>query len=322
MTEANTSSPAAIKTSIEERPLTIGISTSALFHLEEEDAVFKNEGVEAYARLQRERENVLIERGTGFAVVERLLSLNPASGARLVDVILLSKNSPDLSLRAFKSAREYGLTIERGSFTSGRSVVPLLKAWGVDLFLSKDESDVGLASSAGIAAARLMSPPDIESESKADEVRIAFDGDAVLFSPESDNLFKSRGLTAFLEHEQANALVPLDGGPHGPFLHRLAALWKHVERGDGTSRVRIALVTARNAPAHERVINTLRQWGTPVDEAHFVGRADKAQVLKAFGAHIFFDDQVKHVMGAASIVPSGLVPGPHDPESVVLPTNA
>ena len=304
---------------ITERPLTIGISTSALFHLEEEDAVFKAEGVEAYAKLQRDRENQLIERGTGYAIVERLLSLNSYDGPRVVDVIFLSKNSPDLSLRAFKSAREYGLTIERGSFTSGRSVVPFLKAWNVDLFLSMDETDVFRAATSGIAAAKLMSPPDKDTELNADEVRIAFDGDAVLFSPQSDAIFKEQGLAVFLKHEQANAKVPLDLGPHGNFLHRLASLWKHVARGDGTSRVRIALVTARNAPAHERVVHTLRQWGTPVDEAHFVGRSEKSQILKAFGAHIFFDDQVKHVAGAAAIVPSGLVPGPHDPDKAVIP---
>ncbi len=301
------------------KPLVVGISTRALFALEEEHAVFESEGVYAYAKLQREREAVLIPKGTGFGVVERLLSLNANQPNPLVEVVLLSKNTPDLSLRAFRSIEHYGLQIEKGSFTGGRPVAPYVVPWGIDLFLSNDEGDVQSAVAAGTAAAKLGTPPTGRLDIHADEVRFAFDGDAVLFSAESDQIFVTQGLDAFLAHERENAEVPMKRGPFGNLLVSLAALWRHFERSDGTSRVRIALVTARTAPAHERVVHTFRAWGTPVDEAHFVGRNQKANILRAFGADIFFDDQQAHVLGAAPHVPAGLVPGPHLPDKPVLP---
>lgn len=301
------------------RPLTIGISTRALFNLEEEHRVFEEQGVEAYSKLQREREDVLLAKGTAFDVVERLLALNPPDNTSLVEVILLSRNSPDLSLRAFNSVKKYGLRIERGSFTSGRSVAPFVGAWNIDLFLSNDEGDVQTAARAGTAAAKLGSPPEERLQIPEDEVRFALDGDAVVFDAESDRIFAEQGLEAFFEHETKNAQVPLNRGPFGNFLHKLANLRAQVARDDGTSRVRIAIVTARNAPAHARVVYTLRAWGTPADEAHFVGRNEKAPILRALGAHIFFDDQQKHVLGASGVVAAGLVPGPHDPRKPVIP---
>ena len=238
----------------------------------------------------------------------------------------MSKNSPDLSLRAFLSFEHYGIPVQHGSFTSGRSVAPFVQAWNIDLFLSNDDQDVRAAVAAGTAAARLGPAPAIKTDDPldtdpADEVRIALDGDAVVFSEASDEIFKKYGLAHFLEHERNNAHVPMGRGPFGKtFLPKLARLREAFMRPNGTSRVRIAIVTARNAPAHERVIHTLRAWGTPADEAHFVGRHEKAPFLQASRAHIFFDDQEKHVARASSVVPSGLVPGPHSPDQPILPS--
>jgi 5'-nucleotidase len=300
-------------------PLRIGISTRALFNLEEEHAVFVKEGVQAYAKLQRERENTLIDKGAGFQVVERLLRLNEPEKDPYVEVMLLSQNSPDLSLRAFNSIKAYGLAIKTGSFTSGRSLGPFISAWEIDLFLSNEHRDVQAAIDAGAAAARLGIVPKERPEAQEDEVRIALDGDAVVFSPESDDIFKKGGLAAFLKHEEENATKAMDSGPFGNFLKKLSLLRAIYMNEDGVSKVRVSIVTARNAPAHERVIHTLRAWGTPADEAHFVGVRSKAPILKAFGAHIFFDDQEKHVVGASSVVPAGLVPGPHSPDDPVIP---
>ncbi len=304
---------------LQSQPLRIGISTRALFDLEEEHSIFVTQGVQAYATLQLERENTPIAKGAGFEVVERLLRLNCPAKKPYVEVVLLSRNSPDLSLRAFNSIEQYGLGIKTGSFSSGRSVGPYISAWNIDLFLSNEVGDVQAAIVAGAAAAKLGAFPRDNQETIDDEVRIAFDGDAVVFSPESDEIYKTQGLQAFLQHEKDNATTPMAGGPFGNFLKKLSLLRNIYMNQNGASRVRIALVTARNAPAHARVIHTLRAWGTPADEGHFVGVHPKAPILKAFGAHIFFDDQEKHVLGASMVVPAGHVPGPHNPDEPIIP---
>ncbi|PKP76726.1 MAG: 5'-nucleotidase [Alphaproteobacteria bacterium HGW-Alphaproteobacteria-3] len=309
------------KETLRAAPLRIGISTRALFDLEEEHAVFVSDGVKAYAQLQLQREDLLIGKGCGYEVVERLLRLNEVDADPFVEVMLLSRNSPDLSLRAFNSVKEYKLAIKTGSFTSGRSLGPYIPAWKIDLFLSNETDDVKAAIAAGAAAAKLGTVPPGWQTMPEDEVRIAFDGDAVVFSAESDEIYKREGLQAFLLHETENAKKPMAGGPFGNFLKKLSIL-RHVYMGKGgVSKVRIGIVTSRNAPAHERVIHTLRAWGTAADEAHFVGTENKTPLLKAFGAHIFFDDQEKHVLGASGVVPSGHVPGPHDPENPVIPAD-
>jgi len=303
-------------------PLIIGVTTRAMFDLAEEHSVFEEQGVEAYAVLQRERENDPLKPGAAFEVVRRLLALNPQVGSPLVEVVLLSRNSPDLSLRAFRAFEEHKIPIKRGSFTSGRSVAPFVKAWKVDLFLSNDESDVSAAHLSGTAAARLGArPEEVVSDVPPDEVRFAFDGDAVVFGDASDQIYAEQGLEKFLQHERENANVPMKRGPFGQtFLPKLSKLRTQFMKSDGTSRVRIAIVTARNAPAHERVVRTLREWGTPADEAHFVGPSEKAPILEATGAHIFFDDQEKHFEAAKEVVPCGLVPGPHAPGSPIVPS--
>jgi 5'-nucleotidase len=290
-------------------PLVVGVSTRAMFDLTEEHSVFEGEGVKAYIKLQLERENDPLKPGAAFEVTRRLLALNPSVGSPLVDVILLSKNSPDLSLRAFRAFEAHQIAIKRGSFTSGRPVAPFVRAWKVDLFLSNDEEDVRAAHTAGTAAARLGAAPGEYAGEPTDEVRFAFDGDAVVFSGESDRVFKEHGLERFLAHERENARIPMTRGPFGKtFLPKLALLRERFMRPDGTSRVRVAIVTARNAPAHERVVRTLRAWGTPADEAHFVGLYEKTPILEATRAHIYFDDQEKHVAAASDVVASGLVP--------------
>ena len=301
--------------------LRIGISTRALFDLEEEHRVFEEQGVQAYAMMQLNREDTIIGKGAGFEVVEHLLALNKTGVPPYVEVILLSQNSPDLSLRAFKSANYYGLGIKTGSFTSGRSLAPYVPAWDIDLFLSNTDADVKGAMEGGAAAARLGVMPKEREDTRPGEVRIAFDGDAVVFGPKSDAIYKEQGLDAFLQHESDNAGNPMARGPFGNFLHKLSALRRIYLGPRNTSKVRIALVTSRNAPAHERVIRTLRAWGTPADEAHFVGNREKGPILKAFGAHIFFDDQEKHVLSASAVVPSGHVPGPHDPRVPIIPAS-
>ncbi|WP_174502150.1 5'-nucleotidase [Acidiphilium sp. C61] len=305
-------------------PLVVGVSTRAMFDLTEEHDVFTQRGVEAYAQLQRERERVPLKPGAAFEVTRRLLALNAEGPAPMVKVILLSRNSPDLSLRAFNSFEHYELSVQHGSFTSGRTVAPFVAAWGIDLFLSNADDDVQSAITAGTAAARLGPTPGAASgeddRAPKDEVRIALDGDAVLFSEASDRIYRDHGLNQFLEHERANAHIPMERGPFGrTFFPKLALIRQAFMRDDGTSRVRLSIVTARNAPAHERVIHTLRAWGTPADEAHFVGRHAKGPFLRACRAHIFFDDQETHVVGASDYVPSGLVPGPHSPEDPVIP---
>lgn len=303
-------------------PLRIGMSTRALFDLEEEHRVFKEEGVKAYSALQLKREEDLLKEGAGFPVVKRLLKLNAPDADPYVEVVLLSRNSPDLSLRAFNSIEHYQLGIKHGSFTSGRTVSPFVPAWEIDLFLSNETIDVQQAVASGVAAARLGSLPQKHANAIEDEVRIAFDGDAVVFSEESDQIYKEHGLKAFLEHEKRNATLPMAGGPFGNFLKKLSSLRLiYMNEDTGVSRVRIAIVTARNAPAHARVVHTLRAWGTPADEAHFVGARNKAPFLKGFGADIFFDDQEKHILGADGLVPAGHVPGPHHPDSPIIPAS-
>lgn len=309
-----------LKESLRHKPLRIGISTRALFDLEVEHKIFDEEGVKAYIKFQLENENTPLERGAGFDVIEQLLKLNDKNKP-FVEVVLLSRNSPDLSLRAFNSIQEHNLDIKLGSFTSGRSIGPLIEAWNIDLFLSNENSDVTAAISAGSAAAKLAPRPKyIQNKNEKDEVRIAFDGDAVVFSEESDQIYKKHGLDAFKEHEKENAEKPMSSGPFGSFLKKLSILREIYLNEEEVSRVRIYIVTARNAPAHARVIHTLRAWGAPADEAYFVGPNDKGPILKACNAHIFFDDQEQHIDSASSVVPSGLVPGPHDPKNPIIPS--
>lgn len=287
--------------------LVVAISSRALFNLDESHAVFENDGVEEYCRYQVEREEIPLEVGVAFSLVKKLLALNVRDAANpCVEVILLSRNSADTGLRIFNSIQHHGLNISRAAFTRGESTHPYISAFGAHLFLSADPVDVRRALEAGFAAATILPSATPVAETNPAQLRIAFDGDAVLFSDDSERIFKRDGLDAFESSEMLAAKQPLPGGPFKNFL----ALLYQIQLGspDDTSPIRTALITARGAPAHERVIRTLRAWNIRIDEALFLGGKDKGEFLKAFGADIFFDDQRKHCESARQHVATGHVP--------------
>ena len=291
-------------------PLVIGISSRALFDLEEENALYEREGLAAYEAYQVQHENDVLRPGAAFPLVQAFLALNKLQPEQLVEVIIMSRNSPNTSLRIFRSVQEYGLEISRAALSGGGEIAPYLKSYETDLFLSANAADVQQAIDAGVAAGVIL-PGNLPENPrrKLDQIRIAFDGDAVLFAADSERIFQREGIDAFFENEQTMADVPLREGPFAPFLRTLAHIQSlFADREEAP--IRTALVTSRNAPAHERPIKTLRAWGVRVDEAHFLGGAPKAPVLRAFGAHIFFDDQPRHAMPASAVVPSAVVPYP------------
>ncbi len=303
-----------------DRKMVIGVSSRALFDLSVENEIFEREGLEAYCKYQVEHEQEILKPGPGFGLVRALLKLNEsARGGALVEVIIMSRNSPDTSLRVFNAIEHYGLDITRSVLVSGASLAPYLAAFQTDLFLSAYEDDVQCAVDSGIAAGIIctehraqvipISAGNRSSQFAAAEnaqIRIAFDGDAVLFTDESEVIFKERGLNAFEENEKIHAREPLAEGPFAKFLRKLSDLQK--ELGYDNCPIRTALVTSRSAPAHERVIRTMRAWNVRVDEAFFLGGLEKKDVLKVFGAQIFFDDQSVHTSVAAQAVPAARVP--------------
>ena len=287
--------------------LVIGVSSRALFDLEAENRIFMEKGLEAYARYQIEHEKDILKPGTAFPLVRALLQLN--TGNRyLTEIIIMSKNSADTSLRIFHSIEHYGLDISRAALVAGAPISPYLNAFRTDLFLSANEEDVQEAIDANIAAGIICSNEQlsIQPDEEIGQIRIAFDGDAVIFSDESERIYKEKGLQAFSEHEQENARKPLPEGPFAKLLKTIALLQQQFP--EEQVPIRTALVTARNAPAHERVIRTLRAWNVRIDEVFFLGGIEKSKVLKAFGAHIFFDDQKIHTDSASIMVPSARVP--------------
>lgn len=285
--------------------LVIAISSSALFDLSESDRVYREQGLQAYARHQIERENELLEKGEAFPLVEKLLRINDKlEGDPRVEVILLSRNSADTGLRVFNSIEHYQLNISRAAFCSGNSPYRYVSAFGCHLFLSTNADDVRSALNNGVAAATLM--PSTRSARDDDELRFAFDGDAVIFSDESEKIFKLQGLKAFTDNEKAAARQPMTAGPFKNFLAALHTLQAEFEPRN--CPIRTALVTARSAPAHERVVMTLREWGIRIDESLFLGGLDKGEFLRAYGADVFFDDQQRHCDSARTHVSTGHVP--------------
>ena len=289
--------------------LVVSISSRALFDLSDSHEVYETRGLEAFTRYQIEHENDVLKPGDAFSFVKKLLRLNELlPGEPRVEVILLSRNSADTGLRVFNSIEHYGLDISRAAFCSGDSPYRYVAPFGCHLFLSTDASDVRSALEHGVAAATLLSSntEDASREGgKRDEVRFAFDGDAVLFSDEAERIYKSQGLEAFTEHERSAAKTPLPGGPFKSFLRALQGLQRDFS---DVCPIRTALVTARSAPAHERVIRTLRAWDVRVDESLFLGGLEKGMFLKAYGADVFFDDQPSHCDSARSHVATGHVP--------------
>ena len=286
--------------------LVVGVSSRALFDMSEENKIFEEQGLCEYCTLMRERENVPLSPGSAFGLVKALLNLNTPERRR-VEVIIMSRNSADTSLRIFNSLEHYGLDITRAVLTSGAPLAPYLKAFSTDLFLSADEEDVKKAISSKVAAGIICTDGSrYDAETKTDSIKIAFDGDAVLFSGDSDEIWKEKGEGEFIKNEVKNKETPLPEGPFAPLLKTLSFLQNEFEGAQ--IPIRTALVTARNAPAHERVIRTLRAWDVKIDEAFFLGGMDKKEFLGAFGAHIFFDDAPANTESAKTVVATARVP--------------
>lgn len=284
--------------------LVVAISSRALFDFEEENRVFEATNDSAYMRVQQERLAIPAKAGVAFPLVEKLLKFNTATESR-VEVVILSRNDPVSGLRVFRSAEHAGLKLERGVFTRGRPPYHYLRSLHANLFLSANENDVRETILAGFPAA-LVYPQSVKmAQSNPNEIRIAFDGDAVLFSDESEKIFQSKGLDAFVQHETHLAKTPLPPGPFKPLLEALHQLQN--SSPDSLMRIRTALVTARSAPAHERAIRTLMSWGVDIDEAMFLGGLNKSDFLREFAPDFFFDDQTGHCELAAEVAPTGQV---------------
>ncbi|MBQ6905905.1 MAG: 5'-nucleotidase [Clostridia bacterium] len=283
--------------------LVIGVSSRALFDLEAENEIFEKGGLEEYSAYQIAHEKDILSPGTAFPLVRALQRLSD-----MTEIIIMSKNSADTSLRIFNSIEHYKLDISRAALVGGASISSYLGAFKTDLFLSANEDDVQEAIDAGVASGIICSHDgfSLDPSDDIEQIRIAFDGDAVIFSDESERIYKEKGLQAFAEHEQANARKPLPEGPFAKLLKTLALIQQKFPKEEVP--IRTALVTARNAPAHERVVRTLRAWNVRIDEVFFLGGIEKSEVLKAFGANIFFDDQSVHTEPASKVVPSARVP--------------
>ncbi|MGH8109731.1 MAG: 5'-nucleotidase [Arenimonas sp.] len=286
--------------------LVVAISSRALFDLEESHSLFEREGLQVYQQFQREREDEPLEPGIAFPLVKKLLALNQHGNPKLpkIEVILLSRNSSDTGLRIFNSIELYGLEIVRAAFTNGTPPFPYIQPFGAQLFLSTHVEDVRNALAAGVAAATIL--PSKAPDTTHDQLRIAFDGDAVIFGDESERISQEQGMEAFALYEREQAQTPLSGGPFRGFLSALHEIQSAFP--PELSPIRTALVTARSAPAHKRVILTLRQWGVRLDEALFLGGREKGPFLQAFGADIFFDDSHHNVESARQHVATGHVP--------------
>jgi 5'-nucleotidase len=302
--------------SLQNYDLVTAISSRALFDLEKENELFENEGLEAFNQYQIEHQNDILEPGTGFRLVKKILGLNAFfEGERKVEVIVLTKNYSEASLRITNSIEHYGLDIRRSAWTGGRPITTYLKPFNVHLYLSANQDTVQDAIRSGIAAARIYN-----FEQKADPneegncIRIAFDGDAVIFSDESERIYKQGGLEAFLEYEKKNSQKLLPDGPFANLLKTISILQKKFPPHQ--SPIRTALVTARGSDTHERVINTLFNWQVRVDETFFLGGVEKYQILEAFGADIFFDDQDVHCLASSKVVPTAIVPNEYEKKKV------
>ncbi|MBP1155584.1 MULTISPECIES: 5'-nucleotidase [unclassified Paenibacillus] len=290
----------------------IAVASSALFDLTESDRVFRNKGEDKYRQYQREHENDVLNTGVAFPLIKRLLSINDAED-QPVEVVLLSRNDPDTGLRVFKSIEHYKLPISRAVFVTGSNPFQYMEAFNASLFLSGNPKDVKEAVERGFPAG-CIHPTDYIDDDEDQELRIAFDFDGVIADDSAESVFQEGGaLQLFHDHERLNAGEPLPGGPLLRFFTEISKLQRReIEKNKNNSeykpKIRVAIATARNAPAHERVITTLRKLDIRVDEAFFLGGVDKGRVLRIFKPHIFFDDQVGHIEGVARIVPSVHVP--------------
>lgn len=289
----------------DDKQLVVAISSRALFDLDESHRVFQEQGLRAYSEYQIAHEEEPLAPGEAFPMVQKMLRLNTLLGdAARVQVVLLSRNSADTGLRVFNSIQHYGLDISRAAFCGGESPWRYIHAFGCQLFLSSEPDDVRSALDSGVAAATLVS--NTSAGSSTDQLRFAFDGDAVIFSDEAERIYKQQGLEAFTASERAAARTPLSGGPFKPFLAALQSLQQAFPASEAP--IRTALVTARSAPAHERVIRTLRAWNIRIDESIFLGGLNKTEFLRAYQADVFFDDQETHCRLASPHIATGHVP--------------
>jgi len=291
--------------------LVVGISSTALFDLTEAARVFDEGGIRRYREYMLAHVNDSLAPGTGMPLVKALLGLKRSDSKDsqpLVEVVVMSQNSPETGVCITNNVRALGLSITRFAFTGGEALANYIEAYHIDLFLSRDERDVQRVIDSGTCAAALLYDPPSEFEPVENQVRIAFDADAVLFSDASELIFRQSGLKGFQANEDHETDVPLEPGPYANFLRKLAVVKQATDEDQEYSPVRLAVVTARNAPAEQRVITTFRTWGVYVDAAFFLGGWDKTPVLQAFRPHVFFDDQDHHVQPAALVVPAGRVP--------------
>ena len=293
--------------------LVIGLASSALFDLAESDQVFRKDGEEVYRQFQRAKQMDPLSPGVAFPFIKRLLSLNHlAPDDPPVEVILLSKNDPDTGLRVMNSIKHHGLGMTRAVFLQGRSPYQYIPALNISLFLSADSSDVLKAVESGYPAGQVLES-SFQEDPEDRELRIAFDFDGVIADDESETIFQENDISSFREHEQALVNTPHTPGPLGEFVKRVSQIqkleWDRSQRDPSyTTILRISIVTARNAPAHERVINTMRHWNIAVNEAFFLGGIEKRKVLEVLKPHIFFDDQKAHLKPTASLLPSVHIP--------------
>lgn len=300
--------------------LVIGVSSRALFDLNRENEIYENEGLEAYCQYQLEHENDILQPGTGFALIESMLRINQIDqDQRRTEVVIISRNSADTSLRISNSINHYQLDITRAAFTGGEPVAKYLNAFDVDLFLSATEEDVQAAVQSNVASGLIYDGPSRNRLNPLEQIKIAFDGDAVLFSEESEMIYQQQGLEAFLDNEKKNAEKPLPEGPFAKLLKTLSFLQFELNSSnqEDAPPIRTALVTARNSPAHERVIRTLRAWNVRIDETFFLGGVSKDKILASFSPHIFFDDQHHHCDAASKVVPTARVPYKNGDEQAV-----
>jgi 5'-nucleotidase len=288
--------------------LVVGVSTRALFNLEEENKIFEEQGIEAFRKFQLENENELLQSGTAFHLVRSLLELNKVAKKKIVEVVVMSRNSPETGMRVLNTIEKYNLDITRVAFTGGEPLSPYIHAYDIDLFLSKDQKDVQTVIDSGECAAALIYNPPTSFSSLDPRVKIAFDADAVLFSDDSEYRFKTEGMDSFHKYEKEHEDDALAEGPFAKLLIKLSKIQEHLPMRIEYSPMRLAIVTARNAPSHKRVIKTLRKWGVYVDEVYFLGGLAKDKILKAMEAHIFFDDQDYHLIDSSKVVPSAKVP--------------
>lgn len=281
--------------------LVVGVSSRILFNMQKENEIYENKGKEAYIKYQVEHEKDICRPGPGFDFIKAILNMKKQGHGDMVEVILMSHNHAEVSVRIFHSIAYYGLDITRSVFSSGNPLGSYLRAFQLDLFLSEDERDVQSAIDYDIAAG-LVSDMGIKypEKNRIEQIRFAFDGDAVLFSDTSERIYQEKGLQEFEQYEMKHAMIPLEEGPFIRLLRKLTKMQETLQQSE--IQLRTALVTARSAPAHERVVRTLRAWNLRTDEVFFLGGVQKRDILKAFGAHIFFDDQMAHIKPASEVV--------------------